>query len=430
MGFAKNRMIEIKERGYGESDKYVCSGCVKDDYLVKIIRKKGEVGACSFCRDENDKQIKHRKVYPLEELMQEIMPAIEYYYLDADSNVPYDNETEEYLGRTIDPYDFVYEVLAEEMQTENMDLLQELLDILEPEVRTSIYEFIDRTSKKDLRAWAKYTDLINNRKEMSVEQIVSLCVNSDAPNDLKEIHSVLQKVMFHARELHSYTTINTGKSIYRCVNFHPKGYVVPGYKTIPATLVGTAPAKCAESGRFNEKGDMMFYGASNPQTAISEVEKKQGHPFTIGEFHTNKRVKVLNLCAVESWKRPSMFSLEQRDIERRESWLFLKEYIDRISIPVKDRKNADSYYKPIQVFTKYVQRVSGLYGIEYRSSKSKNNSGYLDCLPDRCYVLFAENRDCLDESERDGKLNTDRLQLFMKKVWQEEPESQTVVACS
>lgn len=172
MGYAKNRMIEIQERGYGESDKCVCSGCVKDDYLVKIIRKKGEVGACSFCRDENDKQIKHRKVYLLEELMQEIMPAIEYYYLDADSNVLYDSETEKYLGRTIDPYDFVYEVLAEEMQTENMDLLQELLDILEPEVRTSIYEFIDRTSKKDLRAWAKYTNLINERKEMSVEQIV------------------------------------------------------------------------------------------------------------------------------------------------------------------------------------------------------------------------------------------------------------------
>lgn len=418
MGLTKAKMIEIEGRGYGETDKCVCSGCIGDQFLVKIIRRRGETGACSFCKDDSGKPIKHRKVYRLEELMKDIMPAIRYYYMDADGNIPYDTETKAYMGYTIDHYDFVHGVLAEEMQMDNPDLLEELYDVIEQKTRTTIYEFVDSASRKNLRAWAKYTDLVTKRSELSVEQMVSLCVHREAPDDLKEIHAVLQEVLSQARALYSYSVINTGTPIYRCVNFHLAGHVVKGYKTIPATLIGTAPAKFAESGRFNEKGDMMFYGASTPGVVMKEVGEKAGYPFTIGEFHTNKRIRILNLCSVESWKRPSIFSLEQMDMERRESWLFLKEYIDRISIPV-DRKNADEYYKPIQVFTKYVQRVSGLYGIEYRSSKSDRDKRYGEYIQDRCYVLFVESKDCLDESERKYKLNTNRLQLFMKRQWQE-----------
>ena len=42
MGVAKEKMMSIAARGYGESNKYVCSGCVKDQYLQKVIRAKKE----------------------------------------------------------------------------------------------------------------------------------------------------------------------------------------------------------------------------------------------------------------------------------------------------------------------------------------------------------------------------------------------------
>lgn len=204
MGVAKEKMMSIAARGYGESNKYVCSGCVKDQYLQKVIRAKGQVGTCSFCKDENGKPIRHRKTYPLESLMSEIIPAIDYYYMSTDGNIPYDKETEEYLGSFIDPYSFVYDILADEMQVEEPELLKELFDILEPENRTTIFEFEDRTADKDLKAWAKFTSLVNGRKEMSVEQIVSLCDNKDAPDDLKEIHAVLRVVLAHAKKLYAY----------------------------------------------------------------------------------------------------------------------------------------------------------------------------------------------------------------------------------
>ena len=94
MGAAKEKMMSIEARGYGESEKYVCSGCVRDPYLQKVIRAKGQVGTCSFCKNEKGKPIRHRKTYPLESLMAKIMPAIDYYYMSTDGNIPYDGETE------------------------------------------------------------------------------------------------------------------------------------------------------------------------------------------------------------------------------------------------------------------------------------------------------------------------------------------------
>ena len=114
------------------------------------------------------------------------------------------------------------------------------------------------------------------------------------------------------------------------------------------------------------------------------------------------------------------FRINENDIERRESWFFLKQFILEISKPVSDIDDVENYYKPIQVFTKYMQRVTQLYGIEYRSSKSERNNLHSDYIIDRCYVLFAENRDCMDESERSRNLNKRRLQLFMSEVCQKD----------
>ena len=98
--------------------------------------------------------------------------------------------------------------------------------------------------------------------------------------------------------------------------------------------------------------------------------------------------------------------------------MFLNQFIEQITLPVDNRNKADNYYKPIQVFTKYLQRVGNLYGIEYISSLADQKQRHSDFVSDRCYVLFAENRDCMDESERPYKMNAKRLQLYMKNVYQ------------
>ena len=115
---------------------------------------------------------------------------------------------------------------------------------------------------------------------------------------------------------------------------------------------------------------------------------------------------------------PQYIQPEPGRYRKRESYLFLRQFIDQITCPAGNRDDADELYKPIQVFTKYLLRVGNLQGIEYRSSLAEPREKYSDYVKDRCYVLFTENRDCLDDSERDRKMNTKRLQLYMKNEYQ------------
>ena len=424
MGLVKELMQTIEDRGFGLTDKYVCSGCVRDEYLVnKFIRPLGEYGQCNFCKNDKGSFVTHRKVYPLDKLMKEIMPAIDYYFMSAYENIPFDNETKEYIGNVITPGDFVNDYLAEELKTDNTLLLDEMLRILNFEDRASCFEYTDRRSNQDLKAWNKFVHFVNNCGSISVEEIISKSLGYRDSKEYEEIEKILYTVLNNAREMNTYSLINTGLPLYRCVNYLPSKECIDGEYIIKAKEVGTAPKEFAASGRFNEKGDMMFYGASSPRIAKLEVGKKDGNPFTIGEFHTNKRIKVLDLSGIPEWRCPSAFDLEQESIEKRESFFFLNRFIDNISKPVNDRSDllAEQYYKPIQVFMKYIKQMTGLYGIKYRSTKSTCNSNNSKYPFDLCYVLFVEYEDCYDERDYYNKLNKRKgLQLFMTKVWQED----------
>ena len=97
---------------------------------------------------------------------------------------------------------------------------------------------------------------------------------------------------------------------------------------------------------------------------------------------------------------PSIFDLDNAD--KRSAWFFIQEFMDRIS---QLKANDMDFYKPTQVFTKYIQRNTDLKGIKYMSSKGKGN----------CYTLFVVNRDCLDKGD---KIDKGRNQMIMDKVEQ------------
>ena len=188
------------------------------------------------------------------------------------------------------------------------------------------------------------------------------------------------------------------------------GTVTPGFDRIVAGTIGTPPAKFVKNNRFSEEGDMMFYGACN-QTILKREVTKTKNPYTIGTFHTNKRINVLNFSGIQLWKKPSIFDLENK--ETRDSWFFLDSFIRMISKDIQSSQS-EKEYKPTQVFTKFIQRYTKYYGIEYRSSKSDATDNNKAVVRDRCYVLFATNRDCIDECERAVKLDQKRLQMIME----------------
>ena len=98
---------------------------------------------------------------------------------------------------------------------------------------------------------------------------------------------------------------------------------------------------------------------------------------------------------------PSIFEPDSE--EKRNCFGFLREFTYLIS---EEKKEYDAhFYKPTQVFTKYVKTVLGVQGIKYRSSKG---NGY-------CYALFVNNSDCINSYDL---INKNRNQLVMTKIEQ------------
>lgn len=414
MGIYKEKAIKIAERGFRESDKKLCALCVGDYYLRNVIRKNGNYGKCDFCLN------KTRKVLPMEEFMYCVMRAVETNYMDSYGNVPFTKE-DGYLDKSMDAYDFVFDELAaylyeDDSEAENIELLKEIYRMIDDKDRSSAYTYYPRKSEELFDKWDEFCNLLKNWKEYSAEQIVSLCVRKDALDELKQMKTIMMEVLKTAQKLSSYSYIQSYHKIYRCVNYLPKGYVLPGTNYIPANQIGTPPSyRIKEDNRFSEAGDMMFYGAENTKIAAAEIEYEVGDkPLTIGVFHTNKRIKILNLAEISIWSKKSFFDIE--NLEQRESWLFLRKYTEIISQEIKTAKKMA--YKPTEVFTKFIQRTTDLHGLCYWSSKSKKDRYDKKGSSDVCYVLFAENRDCIDVAEKPHKINTKRLQMIMESYEQ------------
>lgn len=136
MGYYKHKEMELVCRRYGESDKYVCCGCIKNSYLRNMIMAHGHKGICSFCK--KGMNTRKRTVLELEDLMKYIMPMIDNSYVSAEDNLPLDDETGKYMGITYDHYDFAHGPLAAMIGCDNPEVLDEIMNILEDEIRTPI----------------------------------------------------------------------------------------------------------------------------------------------------------------------------------------------------------------------------------------------------------------------------------------------------
>lgn len=414
MGLCKNYLAEVSSRGYDDSDKYVCSICVGDKYLYSMIRSEGTRGTCSFCH-------KHRNVLPMNKILAIISEAIRRNYISAEGNAIYDSEEKQWMDyeNVIDPYDFVYDELNMYLESDSDEFLKELLDKLVFEDRMRKSYFFESQEQIDLMAWTEYCNLVRNTA-LSAEQIVGLISNDNEkkiPEKLKNIQAILNMIYEYCKDLDLAEILdginnkNGGTAIYRCVNFLPAEVNIEGISFIPATVVGTAPAKKVADNRMSEKGDMMFYGADDINTACKEVGRNLEHPeypATVGVFYANKKFRILDLSCIPRDKLPSIFDVGNE--YKRRAWCFINEFVKQVSksnnrISKYNSTNRDGFYKPTQVFTKYIQRNTDFKGIKFKSSKTVGN----------CYVIFVENRDCIDYND---KVNKNRNQLIMKKCKQ------------
>ena len=121
-------------------------------------------------------------------------------------------------------------------------------------------------------------------------------------------------------------------TLYRARMFQDAGSLQDALKR-PDIHIGPPPPVLAKPGRMNAHGIAVFYGATDPEVAISEVRPPVGSRVIVGEFVLLRRVRLLDVEALRSgFISGSVFdSAFIRQLERTK---FLGRLADRISRPV------------------------------------------------------------------------------------------------
>ncbi|RVP09735.1 RES domain-containing protein [Sinorhizobium meliloti] len=135
----------------------------------------------------------------------------------------------------------------------------------------------------------------------------------------------------------------------------------------PDKELGPPPSTFAASGRMNAKGIAVFYGATDPGTAVAEVRPPVGCEVAIGRFRVVRSLRLLDLTALAGvTAEGSVFDPEYANTLSR--MMFLRSLSRRMARPVMP-DDQDSDYLPTQAIADFLatDAVTSLDGIIFPS---------------------------------------------------------------
>lgn len=360
MGYWKNKQIEWDQRGYKSIDTVVCHCCF-DDYAIKnYIKLNGEQQKCDYCH-------KFRKAYSLEKVIGLIVESSKTEYEDATDCMGYCSKEGGFIGAaTFDMYDFVHDILNEEMNVDNEKLLNDICSTINDNITwCEINPYGLRLHESDFLEWEKYCDDVKKNPSRDVTNFL-----------------ILQKVSNYLEKLNLIVYSKKSQGFYRSRG-HKKHE-----RPTTAKELGAPPAIYAAANRFSQSGQSMFYGAYNIETTLAEINATNYEAVTSAMFYPTKKLLLLDLTKINEIKWISLFDDERRSL--RSPLVFLKKFQESISQPVN---GVEENYLPTQLFCIYLKTIfitetgAKLDGIIYESSKTPGK---------RCCALFFDNNDMSD----------------------------------
>ena len=158
-------------------------------------------------------------------------------------------------------------------------------------------------------------------------------------------------------------------ALYRARSFQSDRSLGEALKR-PDLHLGPPPSKQAHSGRMNAGGIAVFYGATEPSVAMSEIRPPVGIRVLIGRFALLRPMRLLDIGALDSiYHRGSVFDPET--IEQQERAIFLRTLNARLTSAVLPDDEA-SEYVITQVIAEYLSDRTDLNldGVLYRSAQA------------------------------------------------------------
>ena len=365
-------------------DYSVCADCIDDVDIRAFIASRADELACDFCdRSSADRAV----AAPLDSVVQFMMEAIDREYDRAVNALGWESREGGFQGSHWDSYDLLTDEIDIVLPNDDGRLLDILVDCLGDNdwCQRNPYEL--REDERYIASWDEFANFIKyERRYFFLE-------SQRTDGELLSPPSLLEFISETVVDYGLLTTIPTGSTIYRARQLKPG-------QTLGSSLdFGPPPVERAtRSNRMSPAGIVMFYGSSETDTAVAEIDDRPELGIAVGTFRTLRDLRIVDLTRLP---RPLRFFEPQPEtsIENRYVLSFLNSFGRSMAARVEpgDREHID--YVPTQVVTEWFRtrplaNEPNINGILYRSAQRAGGSSL---------VLFADqSKIALREDEVDA----------------------------
>ena len=390
MGIVKAWMMEMEERGYGESDDHLCAACVTDPFLAEWIAEHAEANACSFCDAVSDQPI----AAPFEDFTGAVLGGLGFDWNEpTQEGIMYISREGGWQASLSTTADVLYDVRL----SENDDLIAALVDMIDCEawIERDFYRGTD--SQRLSWGWDSFKAFTKNHTRYFFLHAPGDGHDELTPAEVLATVSDMVRTKLADEEL--IKTIGGDTDLIRIrVDDQPQTM---------ASAIGTPkPEHAHQSNRMSPAGIPMFYGAFDLDTAHAETfdpTTHAGKSLSVGTFRPLRDLTLLDLAELPPV--PSVFDIDRQPVIH--SLRFLHAFAADISRPIVRGDREHIEYVPTQIVTEYFRRLfrsadgRTLDGIIYRSAKQTGA---------KAFVLFCENEQCIDAGDPQSEASLLRLE--------------------
>lgn len=357
--------------------KYVCFGCVDEEFLKDEILANGSIAECSYCGTSQES-------YTIATMSERIFEVFEEHYTRT-SDQP-DSFQSMMMADKEGTYEFEREGEEVVYAIENAAKIpfaaaQDIQVILEEE--NAVYDHSQIDGETEFASESHYEEKASSidawhQEWSSFERSLKTEARFFSQTASQRLVSVFGAIQTLKTKDGSSPIVDAGpgtglEGIYRARAFQSEGKLVEAMCR-PDRDLGSAPAHLSNAGRMNAKGISVFYGASTGEIALAEVRPPVGSKALVGRFDIIRPLRLLDLPALRHiMERGSLF--DPGFGKRLERAMFLRYLSTKMTRPVMPDDEAFEYL-PTQAIADFLatQMDPPIDGIIFPSVQAGNDA--------------------------------------------------------
>jgi hypothetical protein len=310
---------------YDPEDRHICHACVGEEYLSDRINRTGTAVECAYCGEID-------MCWTIEDLADQVETAFESHYIrtSEDDGEPVLDAIESAANISREVAEAVLAILQDRHYDHEAAKMGEESEF----ASDSVYAAQGADDRLWHQEWQSFEESLKTEARFFSSTAVSTLAATFGAIDQLKTHDGRPLVC----DVGPGTALD---HLYRARVFQSDKALEEAL-CYPDRHLGTPTSSVACAGRMNAHGVSVFYGATEAETAISEVRPPVGSKAAIGMFNLIRPLRLLDLTVIEDVHDDgSIFDLSLKG--RLDRIAFLRTLGQRITKPVMPDDEAFDY---------------------------------------------------------------------------------------